>query len=62
MALPLDESQISLLKAARREIQVLDKQQLDIYKKLLKDLMIKSSTNEASMIFEYIFGHVKTVA
>ena len=62
MALPLDESQISLLKAARREIQVLDKLQLDIYKKLLKDLKIKSSTNEASMIFEYIFGHVKTVA
>ena len=62
MALPLDESQIGLLKVARREIQSLDKQQLKIYNKLLKDLKIKSSTNEASMIFEYIFGHVKTVA
>ena len=61
MALPLDESQIGLLKAARREIQVLDKQQLEIYKKLLKDLEIKSSANEASMIFEYVFGHVKTI-
>jgi hypothetical protein len=61
MALPLDESQIGLLKAARREIQSLDKEQLKIYNKLLKDLKIKSSTNEGKMIFEYIFGHVKTV-
>ena len=61
MALPLDESQIGLLKAARREIQSLDKEQLRIYNKLLKDLKIKSSTNKGKMIFEYIFGHVKTI-
>ena len=62
MALPLDESQIGLLKAARREIQSLDKEQLKIYNKLLKDLKIKSSINEGKMIFEYIFAHVKTIA
>jgi len=56
MALPLDENQILILKEARREIQALDKQQFKVFKKLLKDLKIKSQSPESALVFEYVFN------